>query len=486
MTVRQCPRPSCGFQFPDATDTGMFVTCHACGLQFCFNPDIKHLGLKDEDEKLQIIHQREDSSSFGRRYVPKDVIDFQHKDEITYEVTSLSAAYSPMPEIEPKRSEAQKLTSDNLTALEILSSKEIISSQVKLVSRDSPQLPSIDWNNGTSGMTAWLNSSAAPAHEGEHLGLKSDAFQAETEQLQQEWKDIECLTRVHFVSTVSESQPLRDIVNEYQAMPLDAQVYVRKIVDRFPTLPSYLAKRFANANARRLSRLQQRKESDVNEVNPPTSLGSKSPNTNGHSAKPRLTTDCNRVGASVESPNYQKVLFNSNPNLRNGENQIVRTINKTKEFVESRPNPSSEALKTSTNNLTTAGKLPRQTQLKCYQCKFYSNSYRTKQELQQHIALAHGKKKRKVFTCVDESPDQKMLANCADCRDSKIYNAYHEAIAHLRRTHLSLWTTELKSKSGKIRSHQMNIPMHIHIKKIELDTVGNDVGAATSMLGPLT
>ena len=106
-------------------------------------------------------------------------------------------------------------------------------------------------------MAAWLNSSVVPSHEGEHPGVKSDTFQAETEQLRQERKDIESLVPVHFVSTVPETQPLKDTVKKYQAMSLDAQIYVRKIVDQFPTIPPFLAKPLANASANRLNQLRQ-------------------------------------------------------------------------------------------------------------------------------------------------------------------------------------------------------------------------------------
>ena len=40
-------------------------------------------------------------------------------------------------------------------------------------------------------------------------------------------------------------------------MPLNVQVHVRKIVDRFPQFPAYLAKRFAVSNAARRSRLKK-------------------------------------------------------------------------------------------------------------------------------------------------------------------------------------------------------------------------------------
>ncbi len=107
-------------------------------------------------------------------------------------------------------------------------------------------------------MTAWLNSSAVPDHGIEPQSPASDTFKAEADQFRQERKDIEALKRVHFVSIFPETQPLKNTVKDYQAMPLNTQIYVRMFVDRFPQMPPFLARRFANANVARSSRLQKK------------------------------------------------------------------------------------------------------------------------------------------------------------------------------------------------------------------------------------
>ena len=276
MPIRRCPKPSCGQHVPDATEIRKFVTCRACGLQFRFYPDTKYLGVKTEDEKVHLIHQDEDLSKFGRRHVPPDVVGVEREESQPPDQVSPLAVFPTMADMGLNKVAARTLTSENLSSLGLVSLKETGSGKPQFVGLDSSQLPSVDWNSGPSGMAAWLNSSAAPAHDGEHFGPNPDTFQLETEQLQQEKKDIESLRRVHFVSTIPESQPLRDIVEEYQAMPLDTQIYVRKIVDRFPTVPSYLAKRFAHANAGRLYRLWDQKQNIVEEDSPLTRLKGKS------------------------------------------------------------------------------------------------------------------------------------------------------------------------------------------------------------------
>lgn len=487
MTIRQCPRPSCGQHVPDATGTKTFLTCQACGLYFRFNSDIKQLGLQAEDDKLQITHQQEDSSNFGQRYVPQDTVDFQCQDKIPKEVTSSSKAFSSNDEIKPKGSEAQNLTSDNLSALEVLSSKTNIDAKFQFASSAAPQLPSIDWNSGASGMVAWLNTSAAPAHEGDALGLRPDTFQAEAKRLQQERKDIECLVRVHFVSTVPESQPLRDVVKEYQAMPLDAQVYVRKIVDRFPTLPPYLAKRFANANAHRFSRLRKQNENNTGEAASSTSLKSRSEKNEEQSAIVRLPTDHNRKGASADSSRYRERLSESHANPKHSGHQTAKPMTKTMDLADSRPKPSSNASNLPKEYSKTARRSPQQLQFKCPHCNSLPSGYQTEEELQRHITQAHNekknkkktkKKKRKTHFCIDVSGNQESFEKCANCQDGKIYTAFYNAITHLRKKHFHSATVTDSSVAGGPQFHHIDAPIYVlrpFVKEVKAATTSNDL-----------
>ena len=207
------------------------------------------LGLPTEDDSLRKLQEVEDHTRFGQRSVPADVVEVQSDNEVP------SAPQTPgMDQIvdgEPPEP-SQALSMQNLVLLH----ERGIEQPEQVAHTQQVKLSTIDWNSGHSGLAAWLNSSALPSNDSSMEG-SSDPLQVEMEQMLREHKDIEALKRVHLTSAVPETEPLRDKLQDYQHMPLDVQVHVRKIVDRFPQLPAYLAKRFASSNAARRKRLQK-------------------------------------------------------------------------------------------------------------------------------------------------------------------------------------------------------------------------------------
>ena len=115
----------------------------------------------------------------------------------------------------------------------------------------------MDWNSGASPLDAWLNQSAVPSTTPalDH----QETVNPESDLLAQEVEEIKVFRNVHMAIAPSPEHndpPLEPV----EGLDFGAQIYYRNIMDRFPVLPRYLARRLAQANCDRAERLRLEKE----------------------------------------------------------------------------------------------------------------------------------------------------------------------------------------------------------------------------------
>ena len=88
---------------------------------------------------------------------------------------------------------------------------------------------------------------------------------------------------------------------------------------------------------------------------------------------------------------------------------------------------------------------PQHPKVFCEQCNIKPEGFRGPHELRRHVENKHSPT-RTVWVCKDRSADQKFLSKCKACNEGKMYGAYYNAAAHLRRIHFH---AKEKGKKGK-------------------------------------
>jgi hypothetical protein len=129
---------------------------------------------------------------------------------------------------------------------------------------------------------------------------------------------------------------------------------------------------------------------------------------------------------------------------------------------------------------------PPHPKLKCQFCEERPEGFRGTAELDRHVARAHASF-RKGYICIDNSPAKDFLADCKHCLGKKVYGAYYNAAAHLRRAHFHPRKRGRKGKDDHKRGGigggdhpPMDVLKEHWIKEIEIPNVAPTVPPISS------
>ena len=127
----------------------------------------------------------------------------------------------------------------------------------------------MDWNSGATPLDAWLNQSAVPSTT--TALIQQESTKPEKDPLAQEIEEVKVFRNVH-MATAPKPECKDPTLEHIKDLDFGAQIYYRNIMDRYPRIPIWLARRFAQANKDRAERLQlmreERKGPMSNELSP--------------------------------------------------------------------------------------------------------------------------------------------------------------------------------------------------------------------------
>ena len=210
-----------------------------CNLKFYPKSDdlaISSSRVEEEDEVARRQHE-EDLRLYGSRIEPMDAVEMD--------------AVRELPNTPKKDS-----TTDYEATLDVVEDASKTGSK----SDNDEASIHINGNAETNPLSAWLTQSALPSVMpiGNHpLDLSAGTT---VDLAKEELNEIEKFRNVHLASNPEIDHATQITkVEEASDLKLPSQIYYRNIVDRYPLLPTYLARRLAEANSGRAERLSRQR-----------------------------------------------------------------------------------------------------------------------------------------------------------------------------------------------------------------------------------
>jgi hypothetical protein len=205
--------------------------------------------VSDEPEAVSRRQMLEDIQSFGARNPPVDVAAYIGKDS-----SGQFSASKKVSEVHGDRSAGRQsfTTGDQLGLAHSTRSGQ---SGEPVQEMANMKVTAIDWNSGSNPMDAWLNQSAIPTLD-THVQEVVEESQNRQTILEQEQRDLEHLQKVHLCIDADMAPKNYSTQISESELNSAAWPYHRKILDRFPNLPAFLARRLAEANVCRSNRLK--------------------------------------------------------------------------------------------------------------------------------------------------------------------------------------------------------------------------------------
>lgn len=206
---------------------------------------------------------KEDLELFGDRPTPLDPEEFENTETTRYALKG-----SPAPE---KRRRSEEITEyrHKIPNLELLPPPQSNLNDIDTFTSTMEDLASWDglmpedYEPSPSPLFTWLEQTESPS--GSLVLGTEHPPNANSDHIRElEVKELEVFRNVHVSASAKQTEAPNTVLELYNVEVLDhgSRIYFRNILDKFPNLPLYLARRLAEANRKRAERIRASRTSE--------------------------------------------------------------------------------------------------------------------------------------------------------------------------------------------------------------------------------